>query len=114
MATSEYRRRTPEDTLLYEVVREHLWEFFQRAEARLPDGEEWPGRSRIDWATLLRRSMDLDALKCPRCPGTMRVIASIEDEEVGAKILAAMGIPSDLRVTEPSRAPPAEDFEFAQ
>ena len=64
--------------------------------------------------TLLKRSMDLDALKCPRCPGTMNVIASIEDEEQAAKILAAMGIPSDLRVTEPSRAPPAEDFEIAQ
>ena len=42
------------------------------------------------------------------------MIASIEDEEQAAKILAAMGIPSDLRVTEPSRAPPAEDFEIAQ
>ena len=37
MVTSTYRRRTPEDTLLHEVVREHLWEFFQRAEARSPD-----------------------------------------------------------------------------
>ena len=79
------------------------------------DGEEDqqdPGR--IDWATLLKRSMDLDGLKCPRCPGTMKVIASIEDEEAAAKILAAMGIPSDLRVTEPSRAPPVDAIEFVQ
>ena len=54
-------------------------------------------------------------MKCPRCEfGTMKVIASIEDEETAAKMLAAMGIPSDARVAEPSRAPPWGGLEFVQ
>ena len=78
MATSEYRRRTPEDTLLHEVVREHLWEFFQRAEARAypaadaagADGEGLPRYVRqtfygyLDCGVLARGFM---RIRCPDC-----------------------------------------------
>ena len=42
MGTREYQRRKPEDTVLYEVVREHMMEMFRRAEERSPNGEGLP------------------------------------------------------------------------
>ncbi len=69
---------------------------------------------RLDWATLLKRSLDLDVLVCPRCSGRMRLIAAIEDAEVAAKILLAMGLPHEEPRLEPARSPPQEAFEFSQ
>ena len=42
VGTGEYQRRKPEDTVLYEVVRDHVMEMFQRAEERSPNGEGLP------------------------------------------------------------------------
>ena len=44
----------------------------------------------------------------------MRLIAAIEDAEVAAKILLAMGLPHDEPRLEPARSPPQEAFEFSQ
>jgi hypothetical protein len=44
------------------------------------------GRARIDWARLLKRVYDLDALACP-CGGRFRPIAAILDSGVACKIL---------------------------
>ena len=70
MVTSEYRRRTPEDTLLHELVREHLWDMFRRAEAKSPDGEGLPRYVRqafygyLDCGVLARGFM---RIRCPDC-----------------------------------------------
>lgn len=80
--------------------------------ARSEGGRERPRR--LDWATLLKRSLDLDVLVCPRCSGRMRLIAAIEDAEVAEKILRAMGLPHESPHLEPARPPPQEAFEFAQ
>ena len=53
---------------------------------------------RMRWADLLQRVFALDALCCPRCGATMRVVAAIEDPLVARKILACLGLPA--------RAPP--------
>ena len=42
MEITEYRRRTPEHSVLYNVVRENLKTFFTEAEARSPDGRGLP------------------------------------------------------------------------
>ncbi len=49
--------------------------------------------TRIDWATLLKRTYGIDALACP-CGGRLRVIALILEPEVASAILAALQMPS--------------------
>jgi hypothetical protein len=54
---------------------------------------------RLPWADLLRRVFDLDALRCDRCGGRMRILAAIERPEVARAILECLGLSS--------RAPPS-------
>ncbi len=51
------------------------------------------GDARIDWATLLKRVHDVDALACP-CGGRLRVIALITEPEVVAAILTSLHLPT--------------------
>jgi hypothetical protein len=63
----------------------------------------------MTWAQRLKRVFNIDIETCPKCGGTVKVIASIEDPAVIEKILApldkktASAEPSTL---PPSRAPP--------
>ena len=50
------------------------------------------------WAALLQRVFEVDALRCPRCGSTMRLIAAIEDPDVAGRILECLKLPA--------RAPP--------
>jgi hypothetical protein len=60
--------------------------------------------TRIDWATLLQRVYDFDALACP-CGGRLRVIALITEPEVAVAILAALHLPSSPPPIARARAP---------
>jgi hypothetical protein len=53
---------------------------------------------RLRWAALLQRVFGFDALRCPRCGATLRLIAAIEDPAVAQRILECIGLPA--------RAPP--------
>ena len=53
---------------------------------------------RTRWAALLQRVFSIDALTCPRCGSTLRLIAAIEDPVVARVILESMDLPA--------RAPP--------
>jgi hypothetical protein len=57
-----------------------------------------PSPRRLSWAALLQRVFELDALRCPRCGTTLRLVAAIEDPAVAHKILACLDLPA--------RAPP--------
>ena len=57
------------------------------------------------WADWMRRSFGFDVLRCSRCGGRLRLIATIEDRAVIRKILGHLGRPTDLPVARP---PPAE------
>ena len=61
-----------------------------------PRADPRPGRHA--WAALLRRVFEIDALWCPRCGSTLRLIAAIEDPDIARKILDCLHLPS--------RAPP--------
>jgi hypothetical protein len=52
------------------------------------------------WAALLRKVWDVDALKCPKCGGRMKVISFIEQPSVIRRILEHMELWDD------SRSPP--------
>ena len=55
---------------------------------------------RMRWASLLQRVFEIDALRCPHCGSTLRLVAAIEDPEVARKILECLALPA--------RAPPLE------
>jgi hypothetical protein len=53
---------------------------------------------RTDWADLLQRVFEVDALRCPGCGARMRVLAAITDPDVARRFLDCLRMPS--------RAPP--------
>ena len=61
---------------------------------RLLGGLLYAVTPRIDWARLLRRSLDVDALKCPECEGRLRVLAVITEREPVQRILSHLGMPT--------------------
>jgi hypothetical protein len=69
------------------IVSVHHWD-------RLLGGLLYAMNARIDWATLLRRSMDVDALQCPKCDGRLRVLAVITEREPVQRILSHLGMPT--------------------
>jgi hypothetical protein len=62
---------------------------------RLLDGLLLARSPRLDWATLLRRSMDIDALECPRCRGRLRALDVVTDPDEARRILTAAGLPAE-------------------
>jgi len=56
--------------------------------ARLRDGELYAAQPRVDWATLLRRTLDFDVKTCTKCGGRLEVRALVTEPETAAKILA--------------------------
>jgi len=63
---------------------------------------------RLDWATLLRRSMDIDALACPRCHGRLRALDVVTDADEAQRILQAAGLPTAPPPRAQARHPPDE------
>ena len=72
---------------------------------------------RMRWAALLQRVFEVDALRCPRCGSTMRLIAAIEDPAVARRILrclklAARAPPLGRATAEPGNPERSEDDWF--
>ena len=68
-------------------------------DAHVPEANAHPAKPsspRIDWATLLRRVWNLDVLRCPACDGRMHMIAAVEERTAIVKILAHLGISTDV------------------
>ena len=57
-------------------------------------------------AELMRRSLGLDVLACPRCGGRLTLIALIEDPAVIARVLRHLRLPTDIPEAQAARAPP--------
>ena len=69
-----------------------------------------PRRHRSTWAQMLRRVLDVDALKCPRCSTPMIVIAFLTDPSVVRKILDHLHLPVDPPPLGPTRCPDTDPF----
>jgi hypothetical protein len=78
---------------------------------------------RLQWAALLQRVFGLDALRCPRCGATLRLIAAIEDPAVARRILECIGLPArappltpaaPVDVSSPRRSEIEERWDFDQ
>jgi hypothetical protein len=80
---------------------------------RLLDGELYAASSRVEWAVLLRRTYGVDALRCPKCAGRMRVMATILEPGTVKKILAHLGLPIEPLPRARARDPTGqESFDF--
>jgi hypothetical protein len=71
-------------------------------------------RQRMRRADLLKRTMGLDVLACPRCGGRLEPIAEILEPGAVAKILRSMGLPASPPRVSPARPPPQSNLELAQ
>jgi hypothetical protein len=58
------------------------------------------------WAALMQRTFGLDVLACPSCGGRLRLIALIEQRAAVTRILAHLGLPTELPEPRPARPPP--------
>ena len=61
---------------------------------------------RMLWADLLQRTSNIDALRCSRCQGRLRVVAAIHDPTAIQAILAAIHLAQPTAVTEPALTAP--------
>ncbi len=72
---------------------------------RLEHGLLYAATPRVDWPSLLRRTFEIDVLQCPRCEGRLRILSVITDEPVVARILPALGLPTDAPAVARARDP---------
>ena len=76
-------------------------EFSQCKHHRKPSASSYKSKNnnalherRYQWSELLKRVFSVDALKCPRCSGRMRIVCAIHPPDAVKKILDCLGIPS--------------------
>ena len=62
--------------------------------------------ARFVWAMLLARIYEVLPLICPKCGGTMKIIAFIDEGDAIRKILTHLGEPVDPPRLTPARGPP--------
>ena len=67
--------------------------------------EPLPKPLRIKWGDLLRRTF-ADVLVCPKCEGSMRLIATIEERDVIERVLRHLDLPTKPLPSAPARDPP--------
>ena len=52
-----------------------------------------PPRKPSSWAACIKRIYEVDPLECPRCQGSMQIVAFIQDEYAIREIMKSQGIP---------------------
>jgi hypothetical protein len=87
-----------------QLSRDRCWVLGVAHWERLLGGILYAATSRIDWATLLRRSFDVDVLACARCAGRLRVLGEVTEPAAIRLVLESLSLP-----TEAPRAARARD-----
>ena len=75
------------------------------------------GRRRGDgylWAELMRRTLGIDVLECPRRGGRLRLMALIEHAQIVGRILRHLGLPTDRPEPRPPRTRPLRGDDHCQ
>jgi hypothetical protein len=67
----------------------------------------------MDWATLLRRTFDIDVLACTKCDGRLRLLGAITQQAVAEKILTHLGRDTDVPTLARARDPTEMEDEPA-
>ena len=77
---------------------------------RLLGGALYAATPRVPWADLLRRNFAVDVMVCAKCGGRLRVLGVIIEREPVRRILAHLGLPTEI--TPPARArDPTDDLD---
>ncbi len=92
------RGATPATVLTPNVLGVGHWD-------RLLGGALYAATSRIDWATLLRRTFDVDVLVCPACGGRLRVLGEVTDRAMVRLVLESLELPADAPRAARARDP---------
>jgi len=58
------------------------------------------------WAELLKRCFAIDVLACPRCGGSMRLVALVTEAASVRRFLRRLGESTDAPARAPARGPP--------
>jgi hypothetical protein len=75
---------------------------------RLHHGLLYAAVPRVDWATLLRRSFEVDVSQCARCGGPLRVLGEVTEPAMVQLILESFGLSTNA--TPAARARDPTDF----
>jgi len=81
------------------------------ANQREMDTSRLPRFNRLPWAALLKRVYLVDALKCPKCRGRMKILAAVTAPGSVRRILKHLGLPSKAPQLHPARPPPQMEIE---
>ena len=77
-----------------------------------PNDQALPRHVALRWAQRLKRVFGIEIERCARCGARLKIVASIEDPAVNARILAQGDHASDRsqepRVLHAARAPPGK------
>jgi hypothetical protein len=75
------------------------------------ESDRSPAACRKSWARLIQKIYEVDPLVCPKCRGTMRIISSIEDQDVIKTVLKHLGLwLIQSRPPAKAHAPPACEY----
>jgi len=77
----------------------------EESASSMKDRSSYSRRRRQQWAVLLKKVWDINALKCPKCGGQMKVISFIEQPSLIRRILKHLDLWEDPR-------PPPEPLEM--
>jgi Putative transposase len=61
---------------------------------------------RMSWAKLLNRVFKIDVTQCQYCRGDVKVVAAVLQKTAIEQILKHLGLPNEVPVISPARAPP--------
>ncbi len=75
--------------------------------ARLLGGALYAASPRIDWASLLRRTFDVDVLRCVGCGGRLRVVGELTEPAAVRLALERLGLPTEAPTAARARDPTA-------
>ena len=65
---------------------------------------------RVDWATLLRRTFDVDVLACTKCGGRLRVHACVKDPWLVRAVLERLAMPAEAPRVARARDPTDDEL----
>jgi hypothetical protein len=68
------------------------------AASTLPDTRK---SFRLAWSALLKRVWNIDASRCPRCHGDLRILSAIQKADVILRILDHLGLSDQPRAPDP-------------
>ena len=82
-------------------------------QAETTDGAEvLPSPKRWAWAQLLRRVFKVDVERCPKCGGTLKLVAMITETAALTRLLTHLGLPRTPPRVEPARRLPQTAWDF--